>query len=298
MRVAPARRGVGGRRQGVGLPLPSPGLLEIQGPDGSRSVMPIEVRGRAEPRETPAIVDRARRYRSRPLILVAPYLGPRTRERLSLAGVSYADSTGNLRVALAQPALFIETSGAQSNPWPDDRPLRSLRGRAAGRTVRALCDFRPPYGIRELAARAGIPAPTVARVVDLLDREAIVEREPRGRVIAVDWPALIRRWARDYSFVESNRAGTFLEPRGLAALIQKLRQSPLEYSVTGHSRTELQSIDVFVVWAVLCAWARRITSLSRRTVACRRTLLRSLMMFSMSRATREKLLCRAYLSPR
>jgi hypothetical protein len=128
--------------------------------------------------------------------------------------------------------LFIEATGAQASPWPEDRPLRSLKGPAAGRVVRALCDFKPPYGIRELADRAEISAPTVTRVVGFLDREAIVQREPRGPVLTVDWNALIRRWVQDYSLTESNRTATLLEPRGLPALLERLR-GWRDYALTG-----------------------------------------------------------------
>ena len=131
------------------------------------------------------------------------------------------------------PAIFIETTGADKDPAPDTRPLRSLRGQAAGRAVRALADFRPPYGTRELAGRSDTPAPTLSRVIDLLVREAIVEREsPRGRIVRVDWQALLRRSVQDYDFVKSNQTATFLEPRGLAALLEKLRQASLDYAVT------------------------------------------------------------------
>lgn len=82
---------------------------------------------------------------------------------------------------------------------------------------------------RELA---GTSAPTVARVVEFLDREAIVQREPRGPVLTVDWKALIRRWVQDYSLLESNRTANSLEPRGVPAVVERLRGWE-DYSLTG-----------------------------------------------------------------
>ncbi len=50
------------------------------------------------------------------------------------------------------------------------------RVRGASRVIRALCDFRPPYGIRELAMRSNTPAPTITRVVQLLEQEDLLQR--------------------------------------------------------------------------------------------------------------------------
>ncbi|MFA5785445.1 MAG: hypothetical protein WDA71_00425 [Actinomycetota bacterium] len=202
----------------------------------------MEVKSKLDPKDVTGVLERVRRSGSQPALILAPYLGPRTRELLAQARASYADSTGNLRLDLEHPLVFIETTGAASNPWPEERSLRSLKGPAAGRIVRALCDFEPPYGIRELAGRAGVSAPSVARVVDLLDREAIIQRELRGPVTAVDWAALLRRWVQDFSFTGSNVTRTFLEPRGLEAMMAKLGKSRLKYSVTGSLAADAVSV--------------------------------------------------------
>ncbi len=91
---------------------------------------------------------------------------------------------------MTQPGLFIETTGARENPEPSSRERKSLKGAKAGRLVRALCDFRAPVGLRELAKRAGVDPGYASRVVDFLDREALVTRTPRGPITAVDWRAL------------------------------------------------------------------------------------------------------------
>lgn len=174
------------------------------------------------------VLERLRRVRDEmpdaALLAVAPYFSPRIRAELARNGIGYADATGNFRLTLDQPALFIEASGADRDPWPNDQPLKSLRGAAAGRAVRAFCDFAPPYGIRELAGRADVPAPTLSRVAELLEREGILERErPRGQIISLDWQAALRRWTQDYSFTRSNNTSTWLEPRGLPAFEDKLR---------------------------------------------------------------------------
>jgi hypothetical protein len=214
-------------------------IFRLRAPDGDSSTFVVESKSRLDPRDVPRVISQLYEYKENPqfdnpaLLVVARYLSPRTQALLDAAGVAYADSTGNLRLALEQPAVLIDRAGAVANPWRDDRPLRSLKGPTAGRVVRAVCDFNPPYGIRELAERSQTPAASVSRVVEVLDREAIVTKDSRSRVITVDWAALIRRWTQDYSLMSSNRTGTYLEPRGLPQLLSKLKTSGLQYAVTG-----------------------------------------------------------------
>ncbi len=152
---------------------------------------------------------------------------------LDKLGFSYADATGNLRIATRVPPIFIELCGAESNPWAEDRPLRSLRGPASARVVRALLDFRPPYPLRLLAETAELPLGSASRVVAFLVSEALVERSGRGPIESVDWKALLRRWTQDYSLLKTNRSRFFLEPRGPRALEARLRELDAPYAATG-----------------------------------------------------------------
>ena len=87
------------------------------------------------------------------------------------------------------------------------------------RVVRALCDFRSPYGVRELAQYANTPPGTVSKILGLLDREALVQRAAlgkyRGAIVAVDWIALLRRWTQDYRFEVSNKVTAYLALQGV-----------------------------------------------------------------------------------
>ena len=139
--------------------------------------------------------------------------------------VSYIDTTGNLRLVMGRPGLFIEASGADRDPLPADRRLRSLKGTAGARVVRALFDTMPPLQVSELAGRAGVPTAQSSRVADLLDREAVLQRDPRGSIIALDRTKLIERWAEDYSFRDAN--ATRAVPRAKNAR-QAPRSPPLE----------------------------------------------------------------------
>lgn len=90
----------------------------------------------------------------------------------------------------------------------------------------------PPYGVRSLAETSSTPLGTVSRVVSFLEEEALLTRNQKKLVTAVDWSALIARWVGDYSVTTSNVVRSYLEPRGLAALASKM--SKLErYAVTG-----------------------------------------------------------------
>jgi len=166
-------------------------------------------------------------------LLIAPWLSRTLQERLTTEDVSFADATGTVRLASDEPPLLVTAQGAAKNPWPVDKALQSLRGAGAARAVRALVDFSPPCGVRELAGRSGASAATLSRVIDLLVRDGIVERNERGAVSTVDWTAAIRRWAQDYGVLRTNDAVGYLEPRGLPSMAERLRGTDLRYAVTG-----------------------------------------------------------------
>ena len=167
-------------------------------------------------------------------MVISPFLGPSAKERLTEAGISYADATGNMRFVTDRPAVFIQTEGEVRNPWRENVPLRSLRGRGSARVVRAFLDYCPPFGTRELAALTNSAPASISRVSDLLERDSIIERaSPRGAIVSVDWQRLLRRWAVDYDFSAANRMIPCLEPRGLSNLFEKLSDADFSYAVTG-----------------------------------------------------------------
>jgi hypothetical protein len=81
---------------------------------------------------------------------------------------------------------------------------------------------RPPYGVGEIARSAGLTAGYVSRLLETLDREALVERSRRGRVESVDVSGLLRRWAESYDVLKTNRASSFLAPNGAYDAIGRL----------------------------------------------------------------------------
>lgn len=207
-------------------------LLRIRGPGSQIASVLVEAKPRVEPRDLDA-VSATLKSLQQPVILVAPFLSPRTQERLRALGIAYADLTGNIRLSLSEPGLYIETRGADKNPEPSVRERRSLKGAKAGRLIRALCDFRPPMGLRELAKRAGVDAGYASRIVDFLDREALVVRAPRGPITTIDWPSLLRRWSQEYAPLQQTRVTWYLSARGISPLIEKLGRVSMLYAVTG-----------------------------------------------------------------
>ena len=183
---------------------PQPGRIDAVwtlATPGCTTRVNCEVKSILNARDMPALVQRlagTASGRLDPTLVISRYLSPRTREALVAARISYFDATGNVRICLDDPVVFIETAGADSDPWRSpDRPTNSLRGRPAARVVRALVDLRPPWKVRDLAAAAGTSLGSTARTLDLLSREALLERSPLGVVVDVAWEPLLERWAAE-----------------------------------------------------------------------------------------------------
>lgn len=216
-------------------------VVRVVGPDGSEAHLVVEAKRRldgsqvAEAANQIALYLRTLRDEGRQAcgVVMAPWMSEVTRRRLQELGLGYLDATGNVRIVCDRPALFIEGEGARRSPWPDSKRKQSLKGPAAGRAVRALVDFVPPYGIRELATAADVSPSTLSRVVSLLEREGLLERSPRGPVETVDWEGTLRRWAEDYEVADPRRTATFLDPRGGDTTVNTLRATPSRYAVTG-----------------------------------------------------------------
>jgi hypothetical protein len=233
---------------GVGSPVRDvDAVLRLVAPDGERATLVIAAKRLLETRDVALAIERLRRAASALLddsevvpILAARYLAPSTRARIAEAGVGYVDATGNMLVTADRPALFIADRGADRDPWRGPgRPRGSLKGPPAARVVRALVDFAPPYTVPELSERAGASTGATYRAVEFLEQEDLVERQRYGQISDVRWRKLLERWSADYGFASSNTIATYLEPRGLAALTDRLASLPdLDYVVTGSLAAE------------------------------------------------------------
>jgi hypothetical protein len=202
-------------------------VLVIRSPNRTIGTLAVEARSSLEPRAAaqllPALAQTLLSLAgSIPVLVVAPWLSARTRELLSAQGINYIDLTGNALVSLSSPGLFISSDGAARNPQPEPRGRALVRGPRAARLVRLLADVRPPYGVSELALAAQLTPGYVSRLLDALDREALVERSHRGAVDSVDLPGLLHRWSESYDVLETNRATTFLAPNGTGETLERL----------------------------------------------------------------------------
>lgn len=217
-------------------------ILSMTAPDGSKALQMVEAKQRVFPRDVLAWLSALRPV---PLdsqyLLVAPFLSPRARLLLEEAGVNYIDMTGNMLVQVERPSIFVRQQGSDKDPAPGDEPVRSLRGGKAARVVRALCDYTEPATSRSVADRAGVTPGYVSKIIGVLERDALVEREGRGPVQPITrvlWADLIRRWSADYRVLESNASRLFLAPQGIPACLRDLagwasRTPSARYAVTG-----------------------------------------------------------------
>jgi hypothetical protein len=215
-------------------------IVELAGPDQVSAVLIAEAKRSVVTRDLPGLLARVRAYAegiSGPTVplVIGRYLSPSARAWLEERSISYADATGNIRILLDRPALFLRGMGAERDPWRGPgRPRGTLRGVPAAQVVRALVDCTPPTTIPELVRRSGASTGATYRVAEFLEQEALIERAPRGPITTVRWRRILERWSEDYGFQRSNPVRTYLHPRGLPALIDALANSrDLRYAVTG-----------------------------------------------------------------
>jgi hypothetical protein len=214
------------------------GAIELQAPNGTYTTLAVEARRSFAPREVGQLLTglgRSLRVLAGyvPLLVVSPWLSGRAQELLAAEGINYLDLTGNALLKLDNPVVFIHSAGAARNPEPPPRGPATIRGPKAARLVRLLADVRPPYGVGELASAAGLTAGYVSRLLDALDRDAVVERARRGAVTDVDVQALLRAWADDYDVLKTSNASPYLAPNGAADALGKLAAAGARTLVTG-----------------------------------------------------------------
>ena len=211
--------------------------LTVRGPDGASAVLLVELKRKVSPRQAAEaaakLAEAARETQVAGVLLISDYLSELSRKRLRAASVNYLDLTGNAWIALERPGLLIETQGSDKDPSPPRRGIRSLKGVKAARIVRALCDTRPPIGVRELARLTESNPGYVSRVLDFLVSEDLVQRGKTGQVAETHWQDLIHRWSQDYLLTKTNRAVPCLAPRGLNVIADRLRTYKKTYALTG-----------------------------------------------------------------
>jgi hypothetical protein len=210
--------------------------LEIEGPDKQAAQLVIEVKQVIERRDVARIADEAMALADDAdvvPVVAARYLSASVRDALADARISYVDATGNMRIVIDCPTVFISDRGEDRDPWRKGRPRGTLKGEPAARVTRALLDFDREWTVRELVAASGSSIGAAYRVLDYLEREDLVVKDDK-RYRVTDWERLLRVWSADAAFQDTTRVMAFIEPRGVDAFLNKVaKRSNLSAAVTG-----------------------------------------------------------------
>jgi len=214
-------------------------ILALTASSGEQVRYLVEAKRLLVSRDIPKVSEQLRRAADRAPIdtktmVMSRYLAPQIRERLSEADMSFIDATGNILVQSSRPALYVSDRGADKDPWRGPgRPRGSLAGEPAARVARTLLARRGPWSARDLVNASGASTGATYRVLEFLQEEGLMQKAGTDYVLK-DWPELLRRWSRDYSFFRNNRTSSYIEPRGLAALQRKAADSEYsQYAITG-----------------------------------------------------------------
>lgn len=213
------------------------GVINVTTPQGLASFF-VEAKRNLTPKDAEQMFSgMARRYRqlnpfTSATLVVAPWLSARTRDVLAAEGINSIDLTGNARIEVASPGLFLSYQGADRDPEPAPRRKARVRGPKAGRLVRFLCDVTPPYSVSEIASATRLTPGYVSRLLESLADEARIERTKRGQVSSTDVPAILRRWTENYDVFKTNRSQSFVAPQGPANLLRRFTDDR-DIAVTG-----------------------------------------------------------------
>lgn len=162
---------------------------------------------------------------NQPILLVAPYISPRVKALLAEEDVSYLDLTGNIRISLDYPGVFIETEGARQDPR-STKPRSTIRGAKTGAVVRVLVDVAPPYTGADIAKAANVNEGYLSRILETFVDEGLIDRQRAGPVTRVDWPAMIKRRAQALDLFRPVGSYRYIARQGTSALVDRLRSRP------------------------------------------------------------------------
>jgi hypothetical protein len=203
---------------------------ELKAPNHSALLLVMAYRRFAPPRDVDHLLGKlslARRAApvSPVVVVVAPWLSPRSRDLLTEGGVSYVDLTGNIRLRVPRPTVHLRLEGASRDPDPPAKPPVRFQGRGVNALVRVLVDVAPPYRMVELARASGLSNGYVSRTLEALYEQRLIDRAPHSKVVAdVDWEGLLRARAEHYRLLTSNHGGGYLHRAGASDLHQRLDQ--------------------------------------------------------------------------
>lgn len=211
-------------------------VLSVRVPNAKRpATLAVNIKPRWDGAAVEQMAQRAQAMRGVDGILIAArWISPRMRALLEERGLNYVDSTGNVSIALDKPRLYLHAEGADEDPDPQPPSIRGLTGAGGATVARTLLDVQPPYTVTELAEDTNLSASFVSRVLQGLEREGVITRQPRGPVTDVDVAGLVKRWAREYALQDTNVCSFYVFPQGPRAFESQLAEKATEpWAVSG-----------------------------------------------------------------
>jgi hypothetical protein len=212
------------------------GRVQVSPPDGASPFAEILVVARQS--VTPRDVDtelRAVRNIMRhsndrqTLLVVSPWLGPRTRQQLRDHDIAYLDLTGNASLSITYPSIRVHTHGAAKAPRSllkesDTGRTVGRGGSRAGRLVRFLADFAPPYQAKQISDATGVSLAWVSRLLGQVEDQLLIRR--KGRTITeVNWPDLLRARAESYDLLRHNTYVSAIALNGARSTLVDVREA-------------------------------------------------------------------------
>jgi hypothetical protein len=237
-------------------------VLEIHEPEGRTYRFAVEVKTSLPPaRVSPSVQALKRAWKGGPWLIVAPFVGARSRELLGMERVSWVEPGGDC--SIAHRALLIEYRGAQRRPRQPEtgRRVADLFSGKALRIVRLLlADPARSWMLEEMALAAQVSVPFVSRTFATLEDEVYASRR-RGATRVSQPDALLEAWAS--APAPEVRVHQYVHLPGPSAFLRRLAEHPPpgKYALTAEAAADqlapharFPRVELYV--EDLTSWAR------------------------------------------
>jgi hypothetical protein len=154
-----------------------------------------------------------------PLVAV-PYMGDVGRERCKQAGVGWLDLSGNARITA--PGLQVHIEGKPNRFKRPGRPSSAFAPKSARISRWLLLHAGHPATQREIAEATGMDEGFTSRIVARLEEDALIIREPDGRIRARDPDMLLDAWGEVYDFSKHDVLRGHIAARSGQSLLRRL----------------------------------------------------------------------------
>lgn len=219
----------------------------------------VEFKGQSAPSYLAGAIEQVRAYAAAkpellPLVIV-PYLGPRSLERLIAAGVSGLDLCGNGVINI--PGEWFVFRTGEKNRFPSSLPIKNIY-RGASSIVARVFLLRPNYQsvneVRDeiLKRKGDVSLPTVSKVLKALQEDLLISRNDKisllqpERLLEQLQNNFRRAWTKPPLQGKINNLGEFLRTAAQVADVNNTsiaRRSQTPYVVLPNSR-EITSLYV------------------------------------------------------